>query len=63
MKDSSRGERSLLLTGLALIGMQGGVKRDMRMTAARAPVSSRPAKVKEVLLACCFRGKLRLKLD
>ena len=63
MKDGSRGERDLVLTGLALIKVPGAVKRGMGMTAARTSVAIRPTQVKEVLLACLFRGKFSLKID
>jgi len=63
MKDGARGERGLVLTGLALIEVPGSVKGGMGVTATRTPVSLRPAEVKKVLLACLFRGKLSLKLD
>jgi hypothetical protein len=63
MKDGSRSKRSLVLTGYALIKVPGTVKRGFRVTAARTSVAIRPSEVKEVLLACLFRGKLSLKLD
>ena len=62
MKDGARGERDLVFACLALIEVPGAVERGVRVTAARASVSLRPPEVKEVLLACCFRGKLSLKL-
>jgi hypothetical protein len=63
MKDGSRSKRSLVLTGCALIEVPAALKRDFRVTATRALVAIRPSEVKEVLLACRFRGKLSLKLD
>jgi len=63
MKDGARGERGLVLTGLALIEVPGSVKGGLSVTATRALVSLRPAQVKEVLLACLFRGNFSLKID
>jgi len=63
MKDGARGERDLVFACLALIEVPGAVERGTGMSAARASVAIRPAEVKEVLLACLFRGKFPLKLD
>jgi hypothetical protein len=63
MKDGARGERDLVFACLALIEVPGAVERGVRVTAARASVALRPAELKEVLLACLFRGEFPLKLD